>query len=258
MTIYSFGTSFTYGVNADQPEGQIEHTYCDYLSKAIDIPVVNYGMQGAHNLEILDAVVEVINNKDYYRPIAFIIELRESASPVLVEKHKHWNDKDNCPIISNTRHDSRPNKFRATYDKYWRDDSSWQTRSTYNSDVKGYCNIHYKHNIMFDATGLQVLSTWHMVQNICKSYNIPTKLFAFASIDKIEENKNAHIYLDGLNTFGWKNLQKDIFTFITHLINDRGLDWVKDNMSSCGHYSEAVHEYLANTIKDEIKELIGN
>lgn len=257
MTIYCFGTSHTYGENADQLEGKNEYTYCDYLSKAIDIPVVNYGMPGAHNLEILDAVVEVINNKDRYKPTAFIIELRESASPVLVEKHNHLDNKNDCHVISNTRHDNRQNKFSATYDKYWRNENSWKTRSTYNKDVEGYCNIHYKHNIMFDLTDLQILSTWHMVQNTCKFKNIPAKLFTFSPVGKIENNKNAHIYLDSLNTFAWKNLNKDIFTFITHTIDDKGIDWVEDNMASCGHYNETIHEYLADTIKDEIKELIG-
>lgn len=258
MTVYCFGTSFTYGTNKDKPGGIVKRTYCDYLSKELDIPVINYGIPGAHNLEILEAVVELISNKNHYKPSLLIIELRQTISPLLVEKHDLLEQK----MIGNKSY-LKPvqyfgdNNFNQKYEKYWREENSWHIRDYWNKDVEGYCKINYKHNILFDAADLQILAIWHMIQNVCVNNNIPFKLFAYSHMGHIENKKNCHMYLDILNTFDWKNLEQNIFSFVAHAIHVKGDDWVDNERSSCGHYGEKMHEYLVDTIKDEVKELIG-
>ena len=257
MTVYCLGTSHTYGEYEDYPTKMVEKTYCDFLSEKINYPVVNYGARGSHNLEILEVLMEIIDKKDHYNPTAFIVELRESASPALVEKHASIEILDKLKIISRTREDPSQNIFSAKYEKYWRNENSWKTRSTYNKDVRGYCKVHYDHNIMFNLTDIQILTTWHTIQNLCNYHNIPVKLFAFSPVNKIEDNKENFKYLNGLNTFKWLNLDRNIFTFMTYVVNDKGLDWAESHVGSCGHYTEVVHEYLADLIRDEVKEMIG-
>jgi hypothetical protein len=150
--IWFFGTSHTDGF-ADGIKHQDKLSYPELVSKLTGQPVINFGTSGAQNLQLLDFIKTVANDKTIPRPDAIVIEPRmyydHESFPRLTLEGKMTHETITWRSESDAYHTGWWNNFLKMY-------ACWQkTTTTTKRTKKHHEHLHFWHTAAGTSPYLQ-------------------------------------------------------------------------------------------------------
>jgi hypothetical protein len=260
-TIACLGTSHTYGVCkgtfADN-KLPMEQSYTSILANRLNANVINYGRSGVSNIQLIEMTEHLCT---YDRPDLIIAEMRWTVHPLMLEKH--MKAQENNGLFTRTRNnDVAPDKYSGYYQEihygYSRDKNlnrlgdklsgilPKNMETEFYRDVAGWVKIEFRHNIFRDQYKRQALSNMFHLAHVCKTYDVPLKIFVWAASNYSDVSESNFNFMD-LPTFSF--FPK---TFIEYAQELKGKEWVEKQHCECEHYQLPIQELLVDTILDEV------
>ena len=265
-TIACLGTSHTYGVckgTFTDNKLPIEQSYTELLSQDTGAQVINYGRSGVSNIQLIEMAEQLCLQTP--KPDLIIAEMRWTVHPLMLEKHLAGTERRG--LFSRTRYsDTAPDKYSGRYQEVHYGYSRPRNldrlgdklegivpkdmESELYRDVAGWVKIEYNHNIFHDQYKRQALSNMFHLAHVCKTHDVPLRIFVWAASNFNDLSKSDFNFMD-LPVF-------DFFpkTFIEHAEELKGKQWVKQQHCECEHYKLPIQQLLVETISDEVKSVI--
>lgn len=285
--IVALGTSHTYGSCSDNPDGMLpdNETWPGHTSNLMNMPVLNFGIPGVHNINLTTALMEFLDIDDRrIKNCKMVImepriwDARSMVASDLFERPVHPKVHYHNPIFTSTRHYERS---RTWHDEYMISVTSNPTENRrilahakkMNSEngIGWYKDFSQRWESSADAIiWSSAFSTMEIYQNLnyinicsklCKFKGIPFKWFPFVS--KISQNldiKYRNALFDALRSLP-NNVFESQFSSFDHdavkifRLENPDIDERK-LQCKCYHYKTEVYEWLANKIINEIRDLV--
>lgn len=285
--VVALGTSHTFGSCSNSPDGALpdNETWAGYLSALLGMPVLNFGIPGVHNINLATVLTEFLDISDSkIKNCKMVImepriwDARSLVASDLFERPVPSKELYSNPLFTSTRHYNRTRTWHNEYMVNVTSNPQENLRvhesikkTIQDNGIKWHKDFSQRWESCADAVVWSSgFSTMEIYQNLnyinicskmCKFKNIPFKWFAFVSkvshsID-IEYRNALYNALQSLpnNVFDSKILAFDDNVIRTFKLKNPDVE-EKTIQCGCGHYTAALHEWIAYKIKNEIKDVL--